>query len=141
MTTKIYVAGAWAEMADRAIPRMDQVREAGLVVTYDWTVGEAEGELSPQERVVQAQNDLRGVFAADIVWVLASDAHGAGHWVELGAVLSLRHVFGGRGGPHVVVSGPGRARTIFTVLADYVCEDDEEALAYVRTWAEESERS
>jgi hypothetical protein len=40
---RIYIAGAWAEQHQRARPMIEKVREAGLVVTLDWT--KAEGDV------------------------------------------------------------------------------------------------
>ena len=40
---RIYIAGAWVEQHQRARPMIARVREAGLVVTCDWT--QAEGDV------------------------------------------------------------------------------------------------
>ena len=40
---RIYIAGAWVEQHQRARPMIARVREAGLIVTCDWT--QAEGDV------------------------------------------------------------------------------------------------
>jgi hypothetical protein len=40
--TRIYIAGAWVEQHRRARPMIAKVREAGIVVTHDWTVAEGD---------------------------------------------------------------------------------------------------
>jgi hypothetical protein len=41
--TRVYVAGAWTEQHTRARPMIARLREAGAVITMDWT--QAEGDL------------------------------------------------------------------------------------------------
>jgi hypothetical protein len=42
--SRIYIAGAWVVQHQRARPMIAKVREAGLVVTCDWTVAEGDGD-------------------------------------------------------------------------------------------------
>jgi len=94
-----------------------------------------DSQLTAENRRKYAIADLKGVIAADLVWLLAANDRGAsGSWVELGAALSLRDITvktlsGPR--PKVVVSGPKWQRTIFTELADKTIERDDIALEYV----------
>jgi len=144
---RVYVAGAWVEQMDRARPTIARLRETGLIeITHDWTVSEilplSDSDLSPEERVRHAQADLDGVLAAQVLLLLAAnDKSACGSWVELGAALAVRAERQRWVGypttrPCVVVAGVKNRRTIFTELADHLCETDAEAerLVVERAW-------
>jgi nucleoside 2-deoxyribosyltransferase len=129
--TAIYLAGASAEI-DTCKRCMRALREAGHVVTFDWTAaiserataGLSDRDLTPEERRMFAGLDLKGVTDADLIWVLAPQPPNAstGCWAELGYALAL--------GPYIVVSGSWQ-RCIFTDLADQCFDDHDAALAWI----------
>lgn len=95
---KIYVAGGSAERESVASV-IAALRHAGHVITHDWTSCDGYARESvPDERRRWAREDLDGVRAADLVWLLAPAELSEGSSAELGAVLALRK--------RVVVSGP-----------------------------------
>lgn len=138
---KVYVAGAWVEQWERARPMIARLREAGIEITHDWTVAEqrvgadgkalVDSDISPIERAEHARNDLLGVLLADVVLLLAPNGDGAcGSWVELGAALAARELRGRFKDPcpRIIVCGEKNRRTIFTELADMLCDTDEDGL-------------
>ena len=130
----VYVAGSSADR-DRVRAFMQRVRDAGMVITFDWIeameragVGD-EGLCNPDRRRY-ATADLTGVENARVVVVLLDDnAPTRGAWVELGYAIGLRE----SEGPdrHAIIVCGGRRRSIFTVpgLVDSECENDDQAFA------------
>jgi hypothetical protein len=114
---KVYVAASSAQM-DRAKDAMAKLRTAGHTVVHDWpTIIEDRGTANPvdattDERWDWAIDDLAGVKAADVLWLLMPATEGFGAAVELG--YALAH------GIPVICSGV-YARSIFTAMA--VCYD------------------
>ena len=147
---KVYVAGAWVEQHERARPMIAELRAAGIEITHDWTRAEGEvirnaaggvvqsdADLDVEDRKRHALEDLRGVLAADVVWLLAPNDKGAcGAWVELGAALALRGAWDPNPAraasytPRIIVSGPKARRSIFTELAE-TYDTDEAAFAVI----------
>ena len=121
-----YLAGAFSERP-RVRAMMARLREAGITISHDWTADPPPGvtsdaELTSEQRLKLAHEDLDGVILAEVVWLLAPTERGScGSWVEFGHAL-------GRSGITTIVSGPEWRRSIFTELADYRFESDEKAL-------------
>ena len=137
MSIKVYVAGASKE-ADRCRAAMEYARELGCVITCDWLaeierVGAANEGLSNEQRTESAIADLEGVIAADVFWLLAPENQSTGAWTELGYALALRDQQrrAGQTPIEVVVSGPGRARSIFSALADVELASDITAARHI----------
>ena len=139
---KVYVAGAWVEQLQRAKPTIARLQANGVHITFDWTAKEpdranvnGDAGLPTEERRKYAELDLKGVLDADVVWLLApSDKGACGSWIEFGAALATRHARIGtsqRPRPLVVVSGEKWKRSIFTELADYTFDSDEEGFEAV----------
>jgi nucleoside 2-deoxyribosyltransferase-like protein len=144
---KVYIAGAWAELHDRARPMIAACKTAGIVVTQDWTLDadktpevERDSDHSVPVRIERASGNLAGIRQADYLWLLAPETKGScGAWVELGYALALRsereygdHTTGLFGGhPRVVVSGAKNRRSVFTELADRLFDTDQLALAWL----------
>lgn len=129
---KIYIAGASKEISTCESFR-DRLRTAGHVITHDWmreirecTV--ADHELTHEARHEYALMDLRGVLAADLLWVVCPDAKSVGCWVELGIAL-------GCGRPMVALSGPW-APCIFADLAAWRFSSHEAAFEWIVNEAE-----
>ena len=77
----LYVATKW-EARSRASEVMNLLRQAGHVITYDWTVSDLE---TPE----QAEFDLSGVVEADaLILMVEHQAQYKGTYVELGAALA-----------------------------------------------------
>jgi hypothetical protein len=130
----VYVAGAWVEKKERAEKWIARLREAGVRITYDWTVDEipstpvTDAELPPGERLKRAAADFDGVFNAELVWLLAPNERGAsGAWTEFGVALASKAM----DGTFVIASGARAERTIFTSLATATFKTDEEAFEYI----------
>lgn len=123
---RVYVAGNSGEREARAKPMIESLRNAGCVITYDWTIAvdqfgaNAVGEVQAR---LSASRDLAGVRAADVVLALAPETGGCGMWIEVGAAFAL--------GIPVVFSCPEPNRTIFSRLALARFEADHEALTYL----------
>lgn len=129
---RVYVAGAWVERHERAVPTIRQLREAGITITHDWTVCENEvsnsitsdSELSQAYRLDAAIKDTYGVLSADYVLLLAASTRGAsGSWVEFGIAIGARIP--------VVVAGGQMNRTIFTELARANYATDQEGVIHL----------
>lgn len=118
---RVYVAGGSAErFAVRCY--MERLREAGIVVVFDWTYSPGYGRAFTEEETrAQAQADLDAVRSADVVWYLAPVAKSEGSHFELGAALAL--------GRRVIVSGPAtELGRIFPLLATVRFTEHEAAL-------------
>jgi hypothetical protein len=135
---KIYVAGGAQERETVVQPMMKRLREAGFVITLDWTesegfrIGLGDDKLSPLQREMQALEDLDGVDQAEVVWLMVPGYRGSrGSYLEFGYALALwrrmpRFANGCRL-PILVVSGESWKGTIFTELADMKFDDHEQA--------------
>ena len=101
---KLYIAGSSDEREKRAVQAlMDIVRAKGHIVTHDWTVCEGlKRDCVPAEKRVFARNDLEGVRACDVFWLVAPPGPSEGAFVELGVALALKK--------RTVVSGPHARR-------------------------------
>ncbi len=124
--TQIYLAGASVEL-DTIERYMEEVRKAGYLITFDWTVPvRKSGALSLLTNInaLAAAVDLAAVRMAHIVWVLAPPLGIAstGCWVEFGAALA--------GGIPVIISG-GFDRCIFARLATYRFDTHQEACNFL----------
>lgn len=109
---KLYIAGGSDERLTVIRPIIEQVKECGIEITYDWTRSPGyESRLSVVETLEQAKMDLAAVQAADLIWIVAPEAKSEGCATELGAALIL--------GKTVFVSGPHAIRDsrIFYLLA------------------------
>jgi len=134
---RVYVAGGWLEKDSIVAPMIKRLRDAGAVITHDWTdAGPSEGSveahinhehtLSSDVRRKHAHLDLQGVYDADVLWFIVPNYKGsAGSWTEFGYSLARP----GRQAVNVV-SGPWQ-KSIFCELADFKFPTHEEALAYL----------
>lgn len=91
---KVYVAGASSERVERAKVVMAAIREAGLEVTHDWTIGmtgSPDSSLSQEDRAKFAEDDIQGVLDADVIAFLAplKGNQSTGAWVEFGIAIGL----------------------------------------------------
>jgi len=142
MTLFIYIAGASKE-PERVRAAMTAATKLDLEITLDWlqvieTAGGAANEgLDDEERRRYSRADLDAVHRADWVWLLAPEpaSPSAGCWVELGYALALFDTRGrlalGMHHPRIIVSGRGRAKSIFCSLAEREFDTDAEALAFL----------
>jgi len=127
---KIYLTGASKEL-ELCESFRDRLRAAGHVITHDWMreircCPVSDHDLSHESRVQYALDDMRGVMAADITWILIPENTSAGCWVEMGIALGV--------GGCVVVSGNWR-KCIFADLAVYRFTTHESALEWITTEA------
>lgn len=93
---RIYIAGASAEI-ERAEHWASVVREAGHTITEDWMAavraavarGDGANTGSPEALAAAAEADERGVFDAQLVWVLRPLKRNAtaGAWYEMRCAL------------------------------------------------------
>ena len=123
---RIYVAGNSSEREDRAKPMIEALRNAGCVISYDWTIAVDQfgaNAVSETQARLSASRDLAGVRGADVVLALAPAEGGTGLWIECGAALAL--------GIPLVFACPLPNRTIFSRLALARFETDHEALSYL----------
>ena len=121
---KVYVAASSREL-ERAEAAIQALKDLGHTVTHEWPpLVRAVGEANPQGatddmRYHWAFEDLAGVAAADVFWLLMPYSEGFGAGVELGyAIASFTPV---------VVSGPHK-RSIFAACAETVYNTDLDAL-------------
>ncbi len=114
---KVYVAGAWVEKEERAIPAIKALQAAGVMITHDWTkegneysnATDSDRHMPSAERLERAKADMRGVSDADIVLVLTPKERGSsGMWTEFGIALGT--------GKQVYIAGENSRRTLFTEL-------------------------
>lgn len=100
---KVYVAGAWPDAA-QVRKRIDQLKELGFEITYDWTRNEkrfkvfADGtrkeHYNAQRMRSDADNDIKGVKQCDALVVCMDYANDArypyrGTYTEIGAAYAL----------------------------------------------------
>lgn len=94
-----------------------------------------DAELTVAEQSGIANETLRCVARAELFWWLAPPHLSGGSPIEYGAAVTLREFCGGRG-PHILVTGNGNSRTLFTSLADFRDESDELGIAAAIKFAE-----
>lgn len=129
---RIYVAASSNELA-RAKAAMNALRELGHTITHDWvTEVERVGSANPvdatlDEAAMWADEDLQGVEAAEVVWLLAPERDGFGAGVELGYAIALGMWDMDKQDLRIVCSGPYQ-RSIFTSMADALYMSDADAL-------------
>ncbi len=94
---RLYVAGKWSDKeAIRAF--MTRLREAGHVITEDWTQHAGNEPGKPKEPSLlrdDAEKDLAGIYSADAIIAVMSDPQYAyrGTFFELGLALGFsKHV-------------------------------------------------
>jgi hypothetical protein len=128
---KVYVAGSSAEL-DRCEAFIARVREAGHVVTFDWTVGRraqrgGDASLADDEREAVAIDCLVGVRNAKAFVLLYPQAPTRGAWVEYGVAIATS-------GCGVIVVGDDRS-TVMTALGGCMRVGAEAAaLDMLATW-------
>lgn len=128
MTRRIYVAGGSSE-AKLVSDAMARLREAGWVVTSDWTVpvlarqaaGLVDASLSAEEAARHALGDMEGVRDADVFWLMAPAQKSEGAWFECGYAFAL--------GKRIVISGP--THNIFATCSRLRYESHVVALANI----------
>jgi hypothetical protein len=147
MKKNIYVAGASAQI-EKIETLMDKLQVSGWTITFDWTVPVREvGNASPDDPEIRrsaALADLQGVADANVVWLVQPDATSTstGAWVELGAAITRREIYRmiAAAGTYdwniplknvvIVVSGSSK-KCIFSDLADYRYESNDDALDFI----------
>lgn len=123
---RVYVAGSSAEL-ERARWAMSALDGYSIEVTHDWVssveeVGSANpAEATDDERLAWADDDLSGVYQADVLWLLMPKQGSIGAYVELGLAIAL--------GMPIVISGD-HERSIFTVFGERF-EQDADALDWI----------
>jgi hypothetical protein len=145
MSGKIYVTGTSKER-ERVRAAMAAVKKLGLEITHDWlaeieqdgVAGAVNEALDDEKRRRYSRADLDAVRRADWFWLLAPrESPSSGCWVELGYALALadrsvenrdRHW---KPWPRIIVSGPGRMKSIFASFAEEEFDDDVLALGYL----------
>lgn len=129
----IYVAGGSADRATIAT-LIAELRGAGWTVTHDWT--RDPGWTDPSHpREISANEDLHGVFAARVFWLVLPEAKSEGAHFELGVAVALGFDDPSR---DVVVSGPAETLgRIFPTLADVSFDRHADALEYLLARARE----
>lgn len=132
---KIYVAGASKEL-ERCKHWIGKCRDAGYEITHDWTAavekyGSGGDGLSVEDRASCARADLRGVFDANVLWLLAPprDLGTTGSWIELGYALRLVE-----GSTRLIFVSPDvTGRVIFALLPRvWSFDSDEDAFRALR---------
>jgi hypothetical protein len=125
---RIFISASYTE---KLVAReyMRAVESLGYYVTRDWTRHEyacTDRELPPELAKRHANEDLTGVQACNIFWMLVPTppATSKGAWLELGAALAIPHC-------RVIVSGDLRA-SIFLQLVDKGFETHDEALVWLK---------
>ena len=130
MITKVYLAGASAELA-RAREWASKLRDADIMVTSTWVevigrVGAANPANATIEQLTKwVLRDLAEVSDSDVLWLLLPplSIQTVGAWIELGTAQNEKK--------HIVMSGPHRP--IFTpVLANAHFEADQAAFDYIQ---------
>lgn len=126
----LYIAGSSREV-ERVQAAMAAARALGFVLTHDWTVpvlaSPAHDRYLPrEERLKYAHAAVAGVVDAACFWLLVPNDGGRGAWVEYGMGVN-----GGELDQVIVASGPLHRESIFCALADFECESDVDALAWL----------
>jgi hypothetical protein len=133
----VYLSGASRE-AKRVRMWADKLEQTGRMrITHKWFAdaekwagqdAKTQRELTREEVAKIATEDLDGVAAADIVWMLWPKAPTIGAYVELGAALERKRMLAEIAGvpsigpfalPRIIITGPGFADSIFSALVDY----------------------
>lgn len=133
---KVYVAGGFEER-EMVSGWMRRLREAGIVVTHDWTQAEttvpgvtSDAQLTAEQAGAFAMDDMEGVERADLLWHIVASYRGArGSYFETGAAFAM--------GKLIIVSGPDWRKTIFHHLASRQFETHVGAFAAIlerATW-------
>lgn len=158
----VYISAASAEMNRVQGLMGQIAVAPNLTNAHDWTksfsdprtvengrrLGEA--ELPPRLRREFTNEDVNGVLNADFFWLLApgkkfdkdalvnalAQSPGLhltkGAWFELGVAHTAKILRGAYPTPIIIVSGEERFQSIFTEVADYFFETDQEALSWLR---------
>jgi hypothetical protein len=150
---RIYVAGASANI-EQIEHYIKQLKEAGWAISFDWTVPvRTVGDASPDDPKIRreaALADLEGVATSDVMWLVQPHptSTSTGAWVELGAALRGREIYKAIHAAvakhkipldwsfiplksvSVVASGSSK-RCIFTDLADYRFQSDDDAFEFI----------
>lgn len=121
---KVYIGGG-SDEREQVQSLMAALVARGVEITHDWTrcVG-YNRESVPAERREWARQDLDGVRAADIVWIVAPAQKSEGSAVEMGYAMALRK--------RVIVSGPHarRINRIFALLCE-IHDSHNDAFGYI----------
>lgn len=121
---KVYVASGSKTEAARTAAIIERLRAAGVHVTYDWTPAVLLGGVdAPDFRDPRVANDeIRAVLDADIVWFLVPPTGSSGGGFEVGLAYAAGKV--------VACSGPHIGRFHFgAVLLEW--EHDEDVFAWI----------
>jgi diphthamide synthase subunit DPH2 len=107
---KIYVAASF-QLKERVKELYNTLQERGHEITVDWTAHKPVEPFDQNEALSREYSveDIEGVADSD-VFILLSDVHGKGMYVELGAAIisHLRH-----GKPIIYVVGERNAEVMF----------------------------
>ncbi len=128
---KIYVAGSSKEL-DRVEGVIARLRSAGHMITHDWTKAV---RAAPDDHAITdeharqcAEADVRGVYDADVVWLLIPEVKSEGAFFELGAAWGWRHPDIRSPRRRLVASGNPTGRIFLWLPGIQRYPDDEAAL-------------
>ena len=126
---KVYVAGASSELelVERYIYRL--IKE-DIVITHNWCSDIRESFRTTFQRpalYLAAQNDVNGVRAADIFWLIIPKKESRGCWVEYGIALVGSLVARQK----TIISGVVGPKDIFLLMADQHFDEHEQAFEYI----------
>lgn len=91
---KVFVAAPW-EMRGYAATMMDRLRDAGAIITYDWTVNEVDptSEYAQDDLGYLAERDIHGVLAADYLLAMPDGMYPCrGTWAEVGMSIATQEL-------------------------------------------------
>jgi|HubBroStandDraft_2_1064218.scaffolds.fasta_scaffold01184_5 hypothetical protein len=129
---KIYVAGGSSEL-ELVAGYMAKLRELGHIITHDWvatvrSTGDANPRTATQkQRLRWAGDDLRGIDAARIVWVILPITR-----PSFGCAFEAGYAVG-QGLTDVIMSGDWRA-SIFSSQVEARFNEHDHALEWLRLY-------
>ena len=129
MTLRVYIAGSSKEL-ERAEKAAEMIREIpGIEIVSQWVqciqdVGASNPKAKEWQRRKWADGDLLRVARSDLFWALLPTTPTAGLWFEWG--YARRKLI------RVIASGGERYQSIFTSLADWHVESDDQVPGALR---------
>lgn len=129
---KVYVCGGSSEL-DLVTDYMTVLAHMGHEITHDWArVIRERGEANPrndthEQRLAYGAADLRGIMAADLVWIIMPAKTSFGCAFEAGNAYAKRKV--------VIFSGDWRS-TIFSAQARARFDNHADALRWITVYSD-----